>query len=274
LLLADKSSRSFKCPGVLGARLRPGSLDPDYGPADAILLDFRRRFFAVSDGSSRNPGTAGFLLARIAVEFENWPELEHYPALSPAGLAKAMTRLKRKVERAMAAVQYFESCTLTGLLLVETSQGPAGLVVHTGDSLLLHYRPDLGLRQISQTNFWLAGRSKRLYQLDQVDIPAGSTFLLVTDGLADLVFPAGAGREEPLSRCLKINEIQDGPDRLLERYDLRTSLTDDLSLVAVRPEGLQPCPARVILGRFDRAETGFQPMECSADRCRSVVQSS
>jgi len=253
LSLADKSLRSFKCPDVLGARLRPGSLDPDPGAdvSDAILLDFRRRFFAVSDGSSRNPGTAGFLLSRISGELENWPELDEHSPLSPAGVEKIKARLKRKVERAMAAVPYFESCTLTGLLLVETKQGPTGLVVHTGDSLLFHYRADLGLRQISKTNFWLAGRSKRLYQLDQTDIPPGSVFLLATDGLADLVFPEGAGREETLSRCLGHNEVEDVPDRLLGWYDLRDSLVDDLSLIALRPEGLRPCPTRVILGRVD-----------------------
>jgi len=228
----------------------------------------------VSDGSSRNPGTAGFLLAHIAREFEDWPELDDYSIWSRTGLEKIKARLRRRVERAMAAVPYFESCTLTGLLLGETSRGQVGLIVHTGDSLLYHYRPETGVRAISKTNFWLAGRSKRLYQLEQIEIPAGSVLFLATDGLADLVFPAGFGREEVLGLCLGTGEVEDVSDRLLERYDHRVKLADDLSVVALRPERVQPCSTRIILGRVDLEEAGFNPVECSGPQCRLILRDS
>lgn len=163
-------------------------------------------------------------------------------------IPEVLHRFRTSTESILADIPYGDASTFTGLLVLKCNTGPVGLLYHCGDSLLLQYTRESGLRQVSQTNFWMVGRSKRLYQAEAFPAPPGSVFILATDGFSDLQFSGPAGMEGCVARSVRENPVEAVPGDLLVRYDVSPWPVDDLALITVRPEGLGPSRERVFLG--------------------------
>ncbi len=206
---------------------------------DAIFMDLQQGLFAVADGSERASGASQRLtnrLARMAADFRG---VGRALTRGSGDVTRVVERFKGAVESVLAAVPYGDATTLTALMVVRCPKETMGILCHSGDSLLYHYNPESGLRQISQTNFWMAGRSKKVYQAEAFPSPAGSVFLLATDGIWDLRFPGPSGMEGCLAESIQETPVAGVPGDLLARYDSGSGTVDDVALIAVRPEGLR-----------------------------------
>ncbi len=237
---------SFKQPGGVGAEIRPGRGGPK--GEDVIFMDLRKGLFAVADGAGRARGSSQRFLARFARVAARFRGIDWANLHRSSEIPVILDRFKTATESILAETPYGDASTFTGLLLLQCDTGPAGILYQCGDSLLLQYTQETGLRQISKTNFWMVGRSKKLYQAGAFPVPPGSVFILATDGISDLRFSEPARMEGCLARSIRENPVESVPGDLLARYDVSTLPVDDLALIAVRPEGLGASREQVFLG--------------------------
>lgn len=246
-------SQRFHCPGALDALIRPGERPGRAArkSGDGILIDMERRFFAISDSAPRSPGTAEEVLSGILRAMKT-------DAADPAGITRCedaearFEPFKAFIEAELEHVSSFESCTLTGLLIVEGPERRQGILLHTGDSLLFQYSPDQGLVQISQTNFWMVGRSNRLFQAEILDIPPDAVFLMATDGLLEWIYRSKQGLKT-LSELIAATTLDDFLNALLKRYGTPHGETDDLGLLIFDPARLPLCNAGFVMGSSNHA---------------------
>jgi len=244
-LTIDHTGLSFEQPGGIAAKMRLGRYGP-YGE-DAIFVDLQKGVFAVADGTGRASGASLRFIARFACAASSLRDLNWAKTLEIGETPAVLARFKAETESILADTAYGETSTFTALLLLRTDRGTMGLLCHSGDSLAFQFVPGSGLRQLTQTNFWMVGRSKKLYQVESIPAPAGSVFLLATDGISDLRFPCSCGMSDCLARSIREVPVEAVPSDLLARYDLSTEPVDDVALVAVRPDGFRPSEEQIFV---------------------------
>jgi hypothetical protein len=243
---------SIRCPGFGGARIRPGTagLHNAVG-GDCVLMDFSKGLFAVADSPERQPSASQLFFVKfgkVLQAFSEFDPREIYPVERLHEIGKI---LKERTESLLAGIPYWESCTFTGLLIARTDGGLKGIMMHMGDSFLFQHVPGGKMTQISKTNFWMVGRSAKLYEFHVMDIPGGATLLLATDGISDLVFSKNTGRDGCLGVLMESADVDKISDKLLEGYDTGPRPVDDLGLVLFKPERFCPSKDRIILhGEF------------------------
>lgn len=147
----------------------------------------------------------------------------------------------------LAQIPYGDATTFTALKVLRCDTGNRGILCHCGDSLMFMFDPQWGLRQITQTNFWLAGRSKKVYQADAFPVPSGAIFLLSTDGISDLRFAGSVGMQACLVHSIKNRSVDKVPEDLLSQYDQSRQPVDDIALIALSPEHLRPSEEQVFI---------------------------
>ena len=236
---------SFEQPGGVGAKMRPGRGGPS--GEDVIFMDLRKGLFAVADGAGRASGASHRFMAKFARMVLGFRGIDWVQTRRSSEMLEVFEQFKTSTESILADISYGEASTFTALLVLRCDTGSVGLLCHCGDSLLFQFDPETGLRQVSQTNFWMVGRSKRLYQTEGFPAPAGSIFVLATDGISDLRFSEPARMKGCLARSIQENPVEAVPGDLLARYDVSTSPVDDLALIVVRPEGLGPSQEQVFI---------------------------
>ncbi|MEW6440623.1 MAG: SpoIIE family protein phosphatase [bacterium] len=246
--------------------MRAGTVHaPAGGMGDCILMDFHKGFFAVSDGASRNPAASYHFLSRFAEGLDRIRPLDPGIFLSPAAFRSARDEFLAQAGATLEQIPYTESCTFTGLLIARTRrQGARGILLHTGDSLLFQVDARPGsCRQLTTNNFWMVGRSKRYFQIDEIDLPDESVFILATDGISDLGSEGNATTSESIARLSARHPIEGVADEIVESIDLHTPRTDDIGVVVLRPDRLLSAPARFLVGG-----TGGEEETVYRERCR------
>ncbi|MBU2549894.1 MAG: serine/threonine-protein phosphatase [Proteobacteria bacterium] len=248
--------RSLRIPGLAGVRLRAGSFGPHNhsGLGDCVLIDLGKNFFAVSDSSDRDSTTSRKLLSEFATMLAGFSGFGPRRTYSSEALERLKRRFVRAGEKALETIPYFESCTLTAVLITRTHDGLRALLLHSGDSFLLMCGPDGRARQLTQNNFWMIGRAKQFYQIDLLELPAGASLLLATDGFSDLVFPEGRDRRAAAADLVGRLAPEQAADALVDRFDRKGERVDDLGLCVIRPEALKAGRARILIGGTTRAE--------------------
>jgi len=237
-LLVNKFKRSLRCPGFLGARLQPGLIGTSLsaGVGDCLLLDFSRGFFAVADGSERNPSTSREFMKMFSTMLTR--------IISPSGQRvygqKEVNTLKRQLvaesDHLLQTLSFGDSCTFTGLLLLRIKGAMTGLLFHTGDSLLFSCNVQTGeSRQWSKNNFWMVGRTPHFFQVEDLPIMPQTRLLLATDGLTNIPFPPSQSREETIRKLFETSSPEEIPDRLLETNETLSSCWDDTAIIALDP---------------------------------------
>jgi len=229
----------------VGAVMRPGRGGPQ--GEDAIFMDLQNGIFAVADGAGRASGASRRLTVRFAqsvaaVVGMGWP-LTHAENEVP----KILGRFRKTVESLLADIPYGDATTFTSLKLHRCDTGIMGVFCHCGDSLMFQFDPVSGVRQITQTNFWLAGRTRKVYQAEAVSAPPGTVFLLSTDGIGDLLFPRPPGMPACLVQSIQNTPADRIPGYLLTRYDQSRQPVDDIAMIAVSPEHLDPSDERIFI---------------------------
>lgn len=256
-VLVNRYKRSIRCPGFLGARVQEGLIgsSSSAGMGDGLLLDFSRGFFAVADGSDRNPSTSREFLQMFATMLTR--------IISPSGEEvygeKEVKILKRQLiaesDHLLQALSFGDGCTFTGILLLRTKVGMTGLLFHTGDSLLFSCDVQTGeSRQWSKNNFWMVGRTPHFFQVEDLLILPHTRLLLATDGLANIPFPPSQSREETLLTLFEISGPEEIPDRLLDGHETLPGGWDDTAIIALNPYSLPILSACFLFGGTSQQE--------------------
>lgn len=213
------------------------------------MIDFGRAFFAVSDSSDRNSSASRFLLRQYANLLDTFPILKSRE-IHPGGKAeKIKLELVRKSEELLCTMPFSDSCTFTGFLILRTVGGLKGLLMHTGDSILMVYHPAEGsLRQVTKSNFWMVGRTRQFFQVETINIEEGMRFILSTDGFSGLDAPRDQERKAFYLDLFEGRPIEEIPDILVDRYDKPHPGKDDLGLITLDPRRLPFDYPWIILG--------------------------
>ena len=251
------ASRSIRCPGMAGARVRAGTISSRdrAGMGDCILMDFRKGFFAVSDSSNRYPTASRRFLLKLVHGFEAFSLPGPDRILSLEAFGQVSRRIIETSEEVLRKIPYTESCTFTAVLVARTEAGSRGILFHTGDSLLFEVnRRTSQSRMMTTSNFWMVGRSKRFFQVDEIEIPQEAMLVLATDGVADLSSPDRADKNDSLVDFAARYPVEEIPDRLVEAIDLRKAPTDDLVIIALDPDRLRPFETTILVGGTEEGE--------------------
>lgn len=248
----DPVRRIFRLPGAAGAAVcsAESSSGEIRGNGDCVLLDFVTGFYALSDGSDRNPAASRNLLERFDHLFaaqDPWRLGAHGPG-SP-DLAAYLNRLAERSERVLGAMPPTSSCTLTGVKLFRADRRWMGLLLHTGDSAL--YAVELqgeGPKRLTQNNFWMAGRTERLYQIQWMTVSQESWLILTTDGLPDLPALFPPGKEAGIGERIDSLPVESIPQTLLAATKRHRGRPDDAAAITLVPARLRPGPDRIVMG--------------------------
>jgi hypothetical protein len=247
-VLVNRYKRALRCPGFLGARVKEGLVgsSASAGMGDCLFLDFSRGFFAVADGSDRNPSASRAFMKQFSTMLTRVisPSVQRIYGEREVKVLKK--HLIAESNHLLQALSFVDSCTFTGILLLRTREAMTGLLFHTGDSLLFFCNVQTGeSRQWSINNFWMVGRTPHFFQVEDRPIRPQTRLLLATDGLANIPLPSSPSREEAIGRLFETSSPEAIPDRLLETNETRHSGWDDTAIIA-----LDPCSRPILSGSF------------------------
>lgn len=267
-VLFNPRSRSVRWSGVAGARIRPGTISSrdQSGMGDCALMDFRKGFFAVSDSSNRFPTASRRFLRKLATGLEALASPHAGKILGQEEFGRFSRGVINKAEEVLQTIPYTESCTFTGILIARTDAGQKGILFHTGDSRLYEVnRKTCVSRNMTNNNFWMVGKSKRFYQVEEIEMPPEAVFILATDGVIDLSSEDRVERHESLADFANRYPVDEIPDRLVEEIDLQQPTTDDLVILALDPDQLRSSETTILLGGTDEREESRYRKKCTQD---------
>lgn len=266
----DGCRRAVRYEGFLGARLRAGTIcSPPQraGVGDGILIRPDRAFFAVGDGSDRNPRAVRQVMERFTSMLAEIPDLDPDRTHRQEDLPALRERLSGAANALLRDLCPGDGCTLTGILLLHTKGGLRGLLFHTGDSLLYHGDAESGETQrLTKSNFWLVGRTDRFFQIDEIPLRDSSRLLLATDGFHAL-FPAGRSCPEEILGELFIGEaVEEIPERLFEGDGSFGGGRDDAAILCFTPARRSAAWPPILLGGTSAAEEGRLQIQTTSVR--------
>jgi len=225
--------------------MRPGRGGP-HGE-DAVFMDLQKGSFAVADGAGRASGASRRLMVRFAQSMGTLAGMDGALTQSQSDLPRTLGRFRKTVESLLADIPYGDATTFTALKLLRCDTGIMGVFCQCGDSLMFQFDPVSGLQQMTRTNFWLAGRTKEVYQAEAFWAPPGAIYLLATDGLSDLRFPRSRGMPTCLIHAILNTPVDQVPKVLLTQYDHSRQPVDDIALIGLSPEHLDPSEEQVFI---------------------------
>ncbi len=246
-----KDRLPYRCSGSIGAHLWPGSLSGNTTGVngDCILLDFENFFFGISDSSDRDPAASGKFLTQFNQLLSSIaPDATTMGTFDSKDLRRWARHLTEKTNRLLSEVKGKGSCTFTGLHILDTIHGLAGVLMHTGDSALYEYLPaSQKLFRRTESNFWMVGRVDRLYQTTILESVHESVFVMTTDGIANLNAAADGTPKQKVKSILYRNAVEDIPAELIAGEMINTGLYDDAAVVAFTPQHLKACKRKMLM---------------------------
>jgi serine/threonine protein phosphatase PrpC len=225
----------------LGAAVRAGRNTVQSGNrcGDSLLIDLENNFYAVADGTEKNPSASQSFLNKIHVMLDSLKSHAGIDNLSVNDVEKRFHKIIGETNSIVKTIRYNDNTTFTAIVFVQHIR--RALLLHTGDSMFYHFRIDGGtVEKISQTNHCFVGRIDVLYQTKLIDYYPDSRFLLATDGLYDLVrdmrVSTSGKLEKELLALLKTSPVEQFPRMLIEMCDVKPEMSDDLGLVVINPD--------------------------------------
>ena len=241
-------------PDILSAALIPGRKRPINGKrggihcADALLISRAVPVLAVADAPERNPDAASSFLNKFA------------DALAASRIRLAVDPVDASfaavvdlVTTLMKTIDYHDSTTFSALIPIREGTALRGIVLHTGDSLILRIeRPAGTVTQLSRTSHVLVGRAPALFQTEIIGFAPDDLIVLASDGITDLartrgIVPAAllSARNSAHTPGMVVSHIVDSAAEASVRLD-------DITIVCAAPGPLAlpvdgPAGARLIL---------------------------
>ena len=204
---------------------------------DCVLLDFHNRFFAVADGSGRSPGFSKDLLLEISAALE---------AVKMETCFDLCVEIEKLINSILNNLYGIGSSTMTGLFIPDFIEFGLAIMLHMGDSFLATIEGDK-LERVSKTNFWMAGKSLKIHQVQPIAAVDNTIVVIGSDGFMDLVNGNGPSFDEfctMLSRACDQSTVVDA----LYQSALLDPVHDDVSLVVFRPCRVEYNPKKIVLG--------------------------
>jgi hypothetical protein len=227
------------------------------GMGDCLLINFPLRFFAVADGSDRNPSISKEFMKKFDNLLTGILSSSHGRIYEEKEIKRVKRQLIAESHQLLQTLSFGDSCTFTGILLLRTTEGIIGLFFHTGDSLLFSCNVETGrTRQWSKNNFWMVGRTSHFFQVEERPLKPPMRLLLATDGLT-LIPISPLENREVLIRTLFQNLSPDEiPDRLLESHEISVPGWDDMAIITLNPYALPVLEESFLIGGTSRIEEG------------------
>jgi hypothetical protein len=225
------------------------------------------------------------------VMFARMIEAQALPSDGRVYSTETVSALKRRLvevsEALLASLPFHNGCTFTGVFILRTMDGVTGIVMHTGDSLLIHCDLDApSAVQYTSDNFWMVGRSRHFFQIDDLSISRASRILLATDGISGVPVPPGTSREAVILDLFKTCNADEIPDHILGDCKTCPAGWDDMAIIAIDPYAITAIPGCFIIGGTSRSEEEifqedvgkglfadqYAPISLSeADHCRNNI---
>lgn len=248
-ILHNPARRAVKVGGVLSASVTAasGKAESGHGNGDAMVLDFKRAFFAVADASERHPRASREFLGRIMAALGDRPvptDTEEWRAL---------------LNSCYAQQSYSRTATFCGVCVQNIGGGLSALIANGGDSFCAIADGISGeILYKTPPDMCFAGRSLCVGTVARIPLDTGrERIILATDGLIDL---ARALKLSPSAMCGQYAALyppDEAADRL-SRYLARNAETmghDDVALIVLNPHALLRLPVPPIrLGGTGRSE--------------------
>ncbi len=238
----------------LSAVLIPGQKRPlngnvaDVHSADALLVSRAVPVVAVADGPERNPAASSSFLKKFDDALAASPiRFTHDP------VADSFAAVVELVNTLIKTIDYHDSTTFSALIPVTDGGRPAGIVLHTGDSLILRIDGKTGdVSQISRTSHVLVGRAQKLFQTEIIPIGDNDLIVLASDGITDLARTRGVVPAALLSRGTTAGGCREVVRHVVDSAAETPVRLDDITIVSVAAAGLlavsgEPSAKRVIL---------------------------
>ena len=237
----DETSSSFICPNVVAAKIMKKSMSEtsiDEGCGDSILINLNKRVFAIADSPDWNEAASkSFLKA-----FNEWLQDNKYnqhASMCNETLDNYETKLVENINYLISNVDYFSPTTFSCLIIIPNKENKLkGLILHCGDSCI--FKIDLRRKLISlmsRTNFSMIGRTKKISQVDYVDIDEDTRFMLCSDGIHALN-RKNKKLEQMILDCFEMHAIDSIPDILINGHKGYSQYNDDVSIVVLNPNML------------------------------------
>lgn len=247
----DPACRSFKWKSIVGACVKPGSpsLNSYSGLGDCLLLNFQTGFFAVSDSSDRNPCVSRRLLIQFDQMLVRTAFNSSQRLLSIGRLNSMKDEFAVESENILESAIGSSSCTITGIYLVDTDVGRAGVIFHTGDSGL--YKFDFlssRFHELTERNFWMVGRSRKLFQISVIEFGSPTSLIMATDGLPIFLAVRKSKMCSELTTIIKNEDISDIPEKFVDKLRPVNGFEDDAAAIAISMQKICRVNKRIIMG--------------------------
>jgi len=243
-------SSSFQWAGIAGACVRGGNGlgRSDRSSGDCILLNFKKKFFGISDSSDRDP----FASRQCLTLLDSALALPVFLTPSQRQNSDLLNRVTRAVTaRTEAVLRQMKGqgpCTLTGIQLLEGVGGTLAVLMHTGDSVLYEYDPATGeIALRTENNFWMVGKTVRCYQISLLELKPGAVVLMATDGVSPLHGASTSLVKDRYRDILHRHGVEDIPEKILAREVTETGMADDAAVIAVVPHRLAASNRKILL---------------------------
>ncbi len=239
---------------ILSAALIPGRKRPlngkhgDLHSSDAFLFSRAVPVVAVADGPERNPAASSSFLTKFddaltasPIRFAGCPIEASFAAV--VALANALIK----------TIDYHDSTTFSALIPVTYGGTARGIVLHTGDSLILRIGRVTGnVTQISRTSHVLVGRAPALFQTEIITLSADDLIVIASDGITDLARTHGVVPAALLADGAPVPTCRSVVQRVVDLASEAHVRLDDITIVCTAAGALPaptdvPPPARVIL---------------------------
>lgn len=239
--------------------MKPGSssFDNYSGLGDCLLLNFGTGFFGVSDSSDRNPCVS----RRILIQFDQMIERMALHGSESLWSIRSLNQFRDicavESENILELALGSSSCTITGIYLVNTEAGMTGIIFHTGDSSLYQFNPTSStFHELTERNFWMVGKTRKLFQITVVEFGSPTSLIMATDGLPLFSSLRKSGMRSELSLMVNNEDISDVPERILERLRPIDGFEDDAAAIALSIPGICRANRRIVMGGTDGHNAG------------------
>lgn len=231
---------SLSLPGVFGMRIQPCTSKEEnvLECGDSVLINFKRRVFAIADGPDWNPSSSKNFLMRFNARVDY--SFDHYRYIDKNDINKLKIVLIKETNDLLRETDSRSSTTFSSLIIFPDFKGMKALMFHCGDSYV--YRVNIkekAILQMSHTNMHFVGRSNEISQVEFIGADQNDRFILCTDGHQVLSRNQDyENLELLLLDSITNNDISCVPDMLIDKYGGGLDLYDDISIVAINPDAL------------------------------------
>lgn len=258
IMQVTNQRRIFKWKGVAGACLSPGSsLGRPTPIGDSLMMNFETGFFAVCDGSDRSPQASSNFLLQFERMVANTAPIKLGKLLKSKQLNVLKEKFETESRKLLDSALGSFGCAITGIRLAYTEVGPAGIIFHTGDSSLYEFDSSTStVSELTQRNFWMVGKTRKLFQISVSEVSFSKCLILSTDGAPLFIHLQRPEIRSRLSRIVRKETISDAPEKIINMTRPIDGFEDDATVISLSISGIRAAKKRIIMCGNDGQSPG------------------